>query len=109
MCLLTKQKPAYEIWAGLEFRLVLFRSRASATRSSEPSRTSCDTASGDEMRDASSRSSTRRARWFTRSELMSGHSARFSGDRKSVVYGQGVDLGGRRIIKKKRISSIGYL
>src|SRR6476661_10292866 len=42
-----------------------------------------------------SRASRPRARWFRH-----GPSAR---DRKSVVYGKSVDLGGRRIIKKKKI------
>src|SRR2546430_16195780 len=36
------------------------------------------------------------------------HGMRDAGDRKSVVYGKSVDLGGRRIIKKKKTERKGY-
>src|ERR1035438_10909609 len=75
-----KQKTAYEMPKCLEFRLVLFRSQA-----------------GDWARWSSGRAGTR------------GFSGCWSWpDRKSVVEGKSGDLGGRRIIKKKR-SRVIYL
>src|SRR5258706_15903017 len=81
-----KQKTAYEIGQGLEFRRVLFRSGPTTCGPGELGRPN---AAGPHVVGAGS------------PPILSREEA--GKDRKRVVEGKRVELGGRRIIKKKKI------
>src|SRR3712207_9594744 len=103
MFFIFKQKPAYELLAWLEFRRVLFRTVPPAARHARTASSAgpCAlrfSANPATVRSASHSYASARAR-RTPPTYRRTSSLR---DRKSVVSGKSVDLGGRRIIKKKK-------